>query len=336
MFSGSPVPDNPQTLAAVRDAIRARGPLTFSDFMEIALYDPRHGYYRRPRIGRDGDFMTAVSAGPVWGRIWARCFRRLLSGAAAPGTVHEFGGNTGRFRDDVLAECPDLNYRIIEAGDPPPERMEGVVFSNELIDALPFHRIRVRGGRPREVFVGLDDRGGLREFEGDPSPAALADAPESADLIPEDAEFELRPRAQSWIRDIAARLARGHVITVDYGLTRAEYFAKPRPNGTWRTYSRHARTDSALAGVGEQDITADVDFTSFIAAGEAAGLETVLFTDQTRALLEIGRDVIEEISTRDAGEFSRDRNAIHQLLHPSLMGRRFRVLMQRTKPRPGP
>jgi SAM-dependent MidA family methyltransferase len=74
-----------------------------------------------------------------------------------------------------------------------------------------------------------------------------------------------------------------------------------------------------------------VDFTSFIAAGEAAGLETILFTDQTRALLEIGREVIEEITTRDAGEFSRERNAIHQLIHPTMMGRRFKVLIQRKR-----
>jgi SAM-dependent MidA family methyltransferase len=205
--------------------------------------------------------------------------------------------------------------------------MEGIVFSNELLDALPFHRLRVRDGKLREIFIGLDEQGEPREIENDPS-LAIGDW---RSAIPDSWEFENCPRAEEWIRDIASCLTRGYVITVDYGYTREEYVSKPRPNGTWRTYFQHTRTDDTLANIGEQDITADVDFTSFIAAGEAAGLETVLFTDQTHALLEIGRGVIEEITTRDAGKMSKDRNAIHQLLHPAMMGQRFRVLIQRKK-----
>ncbi len=356
------MPDNPQTLEAVHEAIRARGPLTFAGFMQIALYHPQHGYYRRAKIGQHGDFMTAVSTGPVWGKIWARYFRKLLAEIASPsprsrgegrgegpradenfqslektgvgnskdwkktaGEIYEFGGNAGQFRDDVLAECPELNYRVIETGDPLPEKIEGIVFSNELIDALPFHRLRNRDGKLRELFIGLDNRNELCEIERDPS-LAVGDW---RSAIPDGWEFEFRPAAENWIRDIASRLTRGYVIIVDYGFTRGEYFSKPRTNGTWRTYFQHTRTDNTLANIGEQDITADVDFTSFIAASEAAGLETIRFTDQTHALLEIGRDVIEEISTRDAGKMSKDRNAIHQLLHPAMMGQRFRVLIQK-------
>ncbi len=360
---------NPSELVRLlRDAIRAHGPLTFAEFMDTVLYHPQHGYYRRAKIGRQGDFMTAVSAGPVFGKIWAHQFRRRLadlsignpgvpsmnpgaadgnfqslensgaqtsndwklrSGARPPafGNVYEFGGNAGQFRDDVLAECPGLNYRVIEAGDPVPERIEGIVFSNELIDALPFHRLRARDEKLRELFIGLDSRDHLCEIENEPS-LAVSDW---ESVIPDGWEFEICPRAENWIRDIASRLTRGYVITIDYGMTREEYFSKPRPKGTLRCYHKHTQTDDPLADIGEQDITADVDFTRFIAAGEAAGLETILFADQTHALLEIGREVIEGIVARDAGKFSRDRNAIHQLLHPSMMGRRFKVLIQRQR-----
>jgi len=359
--------NNPAAIAAITAAIRERGPLNFADFMQIALYHPRHGYYRRARIGREGDFFTAVSTGPVWGRIWARHFRKMLAVMPTPepqasglqrlekrgsetshhgktrpgirhpasGVVYEFGGNTGQFRDDVLKECPELDHRIMEVDDMMPDSMDGIVFSNELIDAMPFHRLRRSDGIWREIFVGQGEHGDLIEIEGDPSEAVRSQITHGESQIPDGWEIECRPAAQAWIRDIAARLTRGLVITVDYGYTRDEYFAKPRLRGTWRTYFNHTQTNDALANIGGQDITADVDFTRFIAAGEDAGLETIFFKDLSHALIEIGRDVIEQITTRDAGRPSRDRNAIQQLLHPSMMGTRFRVLIQRKPWRSG-
>lgn len=327
----------------LQDCIREGGPLTFAEFMRLALYHPQQGYYRRAeavQVGRAGDFMTSISAGPVYGRIWAGVFRRWLQDGCIGPDAHitEFGGNQGRFRDDVLAAAPDLPYRIVEAGDPVPDRLEGIVFSNEMIDALPFHRLRVRNGRWREIRVGLGPDG-LREIEADPLPElaacfpiSLAAQPPAA--LPDGTEFEARPAAPAWIREVARRLTRGWIVTVDYGFTHEEYFSKPRPRGTLRCYHRHTLNDEPLARPGEQDITADVDFTEFIAAGESAGLRTERFEEQGRALLDLGRDLVHEIATRDAGAYSRDRNALHQLTHPTLMGRRFRVLIQR-KLQPG-
>lgn len=356
-------PDHP-LLEQLRATIRAEGPLSFSRFMDSTLYAPVHGYYRRtdrPQIGPQGDFFTSVSASPVFGRIWARFFREKLAempsseyrmsnaefqsmeNPAPSGSkdwkpqianITEFGAHRGQFRADVLAECPDLPYRVVEAGDPLPERLCGVVFSNELIDALPFDRLRLRGGAWREIRIDLDPAGALREIEVAASDELLALLPEALRVPPPDIEaweIELCPRATAWLRDIAARLDRGYIVTVDYGHTRDEYFSKPRPAGTLRCYHRHTRTDDPLLHPGEQDITADVDFSALIETGEAAGLETVLFADQSRALLEIGRDVIAEIVARDAGKMSRERNAIHQLLHPAHMGARFKVLIQRKR-----
>lgn len=322
----------------LRDAIRKYGPLTFADFLRLSLYHPEKGYYRRPaavQVGRQGDFMTSVSAGPLFGRIWAGVFQKWLkAGEFGPDAgIWEFGGNKGRFRDDVLAAAPELPYRLVEAGDPMPDRLEGIVFSNELIDALPFHRLRVRNGRWREIRVDLGPDG-LREIETDPVPELSACFPVSLaaqppDALPDGTEFEARPAALEWIREVARRLTHGRIVTVDYGFTHEEYFSKPRPRGTLRCYHRHALNDEPLARPGEQDITADVDFTEFMAAGQASGLQTERFEEQGRALLDLGRDIVHEIATRDAGTFSRDRNALHQLTHPTLMGRRFQVLIQR-------
>lgn len=349
--------ENKILLEIVRAAVRDRGPLSFADFMDLALYAPVHGYYHRthrPQLGPAGDFFTGASSNPVFGRIWARFFRQKLAEDArtafqsletrpgptsnhwnsTAGTVHEFGGHRGQFRTDVLAECPDLPYRIIEAGEALPDRLEGVVFSNELIDALPFQRLRLRHGAWREIRIDVDAAGSLREIETEPGADLVALLPTPLRTPPPEIEaweIELRPRADAWLRDIAARLVRGCIVTVDYGATHEEYFAKPRPAGTLRCYYRHTRTDDPLLHLGEQDITADVDFTALIETGEAAGLETVLFADQAHALLEIGRDVIAEIVSRDGGRMSRERNAIHQLIHPAHMGARFKVLIQRKR-----
>ena len=142
-------------------------------------------------------------------------------------------------------------------------------------------------------------------------------------------ETEVCLQARSWLADMAARLRRGYIVTVDYGFERHEYFSPARPRGTLRCYHRHTVNDDPLSRIGEQDITAHVEFTSLVEAGEQAGLETVQFTDLSRFLLAEGQDVLREIAERTAGALSRERQGIHQLLHPGLMGAAFRVLVQR-------
>ncbi|NIP75327.1 MAG: class I SAM-dependent methyltransferase, partial [Xanthomonadales bacterium] len=140
---------------------------------------------------------------------------------------------------------------------------------------------------------------------------------------------EINLRAGDWLAQIAARLERGYVLTFDYGYERERYFAPEHRDGTLLCYHRHTKHDDPYRHIGEQDITAHVEFTSLMEQGAALGLETVRFTDQSRYLVEIGEPVIREIVERDAGQPSKERQAIHQLIHPELMGRTFRVLLQR-------
>ena len=140
---------------------------------------------------------------------------------------------------------------------------------------------------------------------------------------------EVNLRALDWLTDVARRLKRGWIVTIDYGYERNEYFAPHHHDGTLLCYHQHVKSANPYANIGEQDITAHVEFTSLIEHGKKFGLETVLFTDQLHYLLQIGESEIAEIVERTAGQPSKERAAIHQLLHPELMGRTFKVLVQR-------
>jgi SAM-dependent MidA family methyltransferase len=140
---------------------------------------------------------------------------------------------------------------------------------------------------------------------------------------------EVNLRALDWLSDVAKRLKRGWIVTIDYGYERPEYFAPYRRDGTLLCYYRHTKSANPYMHVGEQDITAHVEFTSLIEHGRELGLDPVLFTDQSHYLLQIGEAEITEIVERTAGQPSKERAAIQQLIHPEMMGRTFQVLVQR-------
>lgn len=326
------------TEAIAADIRAAGGAINFARFMELALYHPRFGYYvaeANQPVGRHGDYVTSVSVGPIFGRILARQFLTFQEELGHPPDfeVVEFGGRQGQLRDDVLREAPGLHYRIVEARDPAPDRIVGCVFSNEVLDALPVHRVRAVGGEWRELYVA--EGRGTRPFEETTGPLSSPRLAEALAGLPvaamEGYTTEVNLRALDWIADIGRRLQRGFVLTIDYGYARQDYFAPHRRDGTLRCYRRHVCGSDPLVRVGQQDITAHVEFTSVIEQGRRAGLEPVLFAEQSEFLLEAGREIIEDIVRRDAGRPSPERRMIHQLIHPSFMGRAFKVLIQRKR-----
>jgi len=311
------------------------GRITFERFMEIALYHPRLGYYTKtPRIGRDGDFFTNVSVGPLFGRILAEQFLKFRDELGNPPDfkVVEFGGHKGQLREDVLREAPDLDYHVVESGGTIPDSITGCVFSNEFLDALPVHRVKVVGGQWQELYVTTQSEGGcpFAEVSGPLSSPRieeyLRDLP--AHLM-DGYTTEINLRSWDWLDDIARRLTRGYIITVDYGHERKDYFAPHRKDGTLLCYHRHTQNTNPFDRIGAQDITAHVEFSSLMERGERSGLVTVLFCDQTRFILDAGHEIIESIASLNAGQWSPQRNQLHQLMHPSMMGRAFKVLIQR-------
>jgi len=330
----TPDTSHPELIAEIRSAIaRAGGRITFAQFMEMALYHPRFGYYRsdKLRVGKSGDFFTSVSVGPLFGRILARCFQRLRAESGTPDefAIWEFGGRDGKLRGDVINAAPELAYQIIEAGEPWPAAMSGCVFSNELLDALPVHRLQVRGGEWREIYVVIHGEEVTEEF-GPLSDPRLTER--LKDLPCEQMEgyrTEINLRALEWLEQVTVRLTCGWVLTFDYGFERADYFAPHRRDGHLQCYFQHARHANPFVHIGKQDLTAHVDFTALMECGRALGMETARFCEQGRFLLDEGAEVIREIVERDAGVFSGERNAIRQLIHPAHMGHTFKALLQR-------
>jgi SAM-dependent MidA family methyltransferase len=321
---------NEKLTEIIREEIRAHGPITFARFMELALYHPEHGYYAsgRARIGKSGDFFTSVSVGALFGRLLAKQFLQFRADLGNPSDfeVIEFGGHHGQLRDDVLKFAPDLRYRVVEIGDPPPESIVGGVFSNEFLDALPVHRVQVRDKKWREIYVNDDFSETLGPLSSQKLAEFLADLP--VELM-ENYKTEVNLRALEWLEDVARRLKRGFVMTIDYGYERAGFFAPHRRDGTLLCYFQHTKNANPYTRIGQQDITAHVEFTSLIETGRKFGLEPVLFTDQSHYLLQIGEKEISEIVEQTAGKWSKERAAIHQLIHPELMGRTFKVLIQK-------
>ena len=298
------VTGNPELIAAIHREIAAHGGrITFCRFMELALYHLEHGYYTaagQQRIGKAGDFFTSVSTGPLFGRILARQFRDW-----GVKEVTEFGGHHGQLRADILAAAPELTYRLVETTDPLPDTLTGCVFSNELLDALPVHRL----AGDQEVYVNAD-------FHEELGPLSDPRLPR----LPAGYRSEINLRALDWLTGIARRLAPGtYLLTIDYGCERPDYFAPHRHEGHLQCYYRHTKNADPYQHIGKQDITTHVEFTSFIEHGESLGLETLLFTTQERYLMRIG-----------AEEMMAAPRQAHQLLH-STMGHTFKVLVQRKR-----
>lgn len=351
---------------ALADLITAEiaesGPLTFARYMALALYHPELGYYAsgRAKIGPAGDFFTSVSVGPVFGRIlsgqFAEIWRRL--GEPPEFSIVEQGANDGTLAADVLnAMDPRINaaYWIIEPSPVLQERQrstlqnhaarvrwvsaleelpafDGVHFSNELLDALPFHLVRSTGSAWEEMFVSAGE-GRLAFAGGLPSEAIAAEAA----LLPARPEgyiTELRPSVRTWAAALATKIRAGAVLVIDYGHPRDQQLAPHRTEGTFACYRAHKRDALPLESPGEKDITAHVDFTALTEAAAAAGLHREGWTDQHHFLVGASQELMRELEGPPTARTQKTLRTLQTLLHPESMGTQFHYLLF-TKNLPG-
>jgi SAM-dependent MidA family methyltransferase len=313
--------------AVLREEIARQGPISFHRFMQVALYDPRHGYYRRrrPPFGRRGDFYTAEQIQPVFGMLMAARIRSLYRAMGAPADfmVVELGAG----RREMAAAFSEWRYLPVEVDHPVlPPRIRGVVFSNEFFDALPVEVISYHDAGFQELRVGWAGR-----FVWTPGPPARADLTEYVRRYfppPEEgAVYEINLEALAWLKRIARSLAGGYVFTVDYGYRRAE--ALRLPKGTLMSYRRHGADEDVLNDPGTRDITAHVAFTALEEYGARLGLETVRFETLAQTILAAGEAdqfAAALAASTPAGETQR-RLQLKTLLFG--MGETFRVLLQK-------
>ncbi|HHY84948.1 MAG TPA: hypothetical protein GYA07_05370 [Verrucomicrobia bacterium] len=339
--------------------------------MELALYCPVYGYYEKEKdIGKRGDFFTSASVGGLFGELLAHQFAQWLDGCPGAGgllTIVEAGAHDGRLAADVLGALrtfhprlfDSVSYCVIEPSASRQERqrrrlagfagkvvwaddlpsaaalrggtIRGVIFSNELLDAMPVRRVAWDAKRRRwfEWGVGCGDGGFVwapfRDVESREVLGELDGAIE--EVLPDGFTTEIGEAAVEWWKEAARWLDRGRLVTFDYGFTLEERFRPERVEGTLRAYRGHQVSRDVLRDPGEQDLTAHVDFTAIRRAGESAGLQTEALVRQEQFLMGIVRSVLSAPST--FGEWTPERRRqLQTLTHPEHLGRSFRVLVQ--------
>ena len=348
------------------ERIRRFGPLTFADYMRECLYHPVHGYYSKAESKRFADYYTSVDVHPIFARLLARQFSEMWRSLGRPAefALVEGGAGVGRFAGQVLDFCeaklPEFyaalrhvaversstrreqariqSQRHADAGhfktsaEIPAQIETGCFFSNELVDALPVHRIAMDGGAMKEILVGFRD-GRFTDVLGPLSTCAISEYFAAQGVaLQEGQHAEAGLEACDWIGEIGRRLRRGYVLTIDYGHPAADLFDEHHMRGTLLAYKSHRASEDFYAAPGEQDLTAHVNFTALESWGKRAGLETAGFTSQTAFLLALGQrnefaDLYDE--GQSEAERTKARLQLKTLIHPEGMGERFQVLLQR-------
>jgi SAM-dependent MidA family methyltransferase len=363
----APLPDSdPGLVSRIAAEIRDGGPMTFARFMELALYDPEAGYYTAGSAdatagpGRERDFLTAPEGHPIFGWAIARHVEDVWARLDRPSrfVVREHGAGSGALAVGILdglrrsgSPLADaIAYQAIEVSDPAIERLTahfgeaglagylespvdrpspGVVLANELLDALPVHR--VEGAPPDdpygpvlERYVTLGPAGELDTTLGPPSTAAIEArlAAEGVALEPGQ-PGEICLTIDAWVGSAVAPLERGELLVIDYGASATDLYS-PTRGSTLRAYHRHRVHDDPLVAIGRQDLTAHVDLTAVERAAAAAGLEPLGRARQATFLDRLGLgDLLVALQTDPAttmGSYLEARSAVVRLLDPRATG----------------
>jgi SAM-dependent MidA family methyltransferase len=314
------------------------------------------------RIGWNGDFYTSSDVHPILGQTLARQAEQIdaILGYPGPFTVVEMGPGKGLLARDFLTTIDRqqsplrhrLRYVLIERSPAmralqqeqlrpwlhqpgqitwvedlaslAPHSVVGLMFSNELPDAFPVHRIEMVGGELQEIFVDVRD-GRFVECLKPLSTSTLSNYFQRINVrLSAGYRTEINLQALDWMKQVAGSLDRGIVLTIDYGHTAHDLYGPDRSKGTFLCYYSQMASEDPYIRVGLQDMTAHVDFTSLATVGEEAGLSVTGFTNQMSFLMGLG---VEEMIGRLDPESPEFRAALH-LLKPEGMGRTFKILIQ--------
>lgn len=351
--------------ALIRNEIAAAGPMPFSRYMELALYAPGLGYYSagRTKFGAAGDFVTAPELGDLFARSIARALAPALRELGAEADMLELGGGSGAFavaavrelaaldalsrrylvlepsadlrerqRERVAAELPpELAARVEWIPRPPEHGWRGVLFANEVVDALPTTRFTLRDGEVFEECVTLLGDALVRSDR--PADALVAGAVRHVERgleapFADGYRSEVLPQLPYWMQAVIGSLQAGVVLFVDYGYPRREFYLPERRDGTLVCHYRHRAHADPLHWPGLADITAFVDFTALAEAGVGAGFDFVGYAPQGQFLLASGLGELVSSAEQGLPELERLRlvGEMKRLVLPGDMGERFQAI----------
>ncbi|RAP58598.1 SAM-dependent methyltransferase [Oleiagrimonas sp. MCCC 1A03011] len=352
----------------LREEIATQGPMPFSRFMERCLYAPGLGYYSagKPKFGAAGDFVTAPELGDLFAQCVAHTLAPALRELGPQAEMIELGGGSGAFAEAAIkaldaAGAMPYRYRILEPSAdlrerqgerlraalppklharvawlerPPEQAWRGVLFANEVIDALPATRFTLHEGEVFEEHVEADEAGRFQRSArpADPLVAGAVRHLERAlgGRFAEGYRSELLPQLPYWMQAVAGTLEAGLMLFVDYGYPRAEYYHSERTDGTLRAFYRQRMHADVLRYPGLQDLTASVDFTALAEAGVQAGFEMAAYLPQAQFLIASGlQEAFQAAHAQAADEQTRYALAqeVKHLTLPGEMGERFQVML---------
>ncbi|PIQ37352.1 MAG: hypothetical protein COW59_07610 [Lysobacterales bacterium CG17_big_fil_post_rev_8_21_14_2_50_64_11] len=349
----------------IRTEIAVSGTIPFSRYMELVLYAPGLGYYSAgaAKFGEDGDFITAPELGPLFAQCVACALAPVLRALAAETVFFELGGGSGAFACDALQAlavldavptryeilepsadlrqrqqqrvnatlAPELAARVHWRDTPPTHAWRGVLFANEVLDALPTPRFQIRDGEVLEVHVACADDGTFIDTLR-PADAMLGSAVRHVehDLeqpFAENYRSELLPQLPYWIQAIGGLLHEGVMLFADYGYPRREYYSPQRCDGTLVCHYRHRAHTNPYRLPGLQDLTAFVDFTALAEAGCGAGFDFAGYCSQASFLLGNGLgERLQAAQSLPDVERYRLNTVAKRLTLPGEMGERFQVM----------
>ncbi|RDY67909.1 class I SAM-dependent methyltransferase [Lysobacter soli] len=356
--------------ARVDELIRAQiagngGAIPFSRFMELALYAPGLGYYSAgaSKFGESGDFVTAPELGPIFAACVAESVAPVFQQLGPQARFFELGGGTGAFAEVALKRLMELDalpdrycilepsaqlrqrqrerlqerlvpplFELVEWLDGPfDDEWDGVLFANEVIDALPTPRFAIEAGEVYEEHVAVE--GGELKRVLRPADAFLGNAVRHLERqlgreFEHGYRSEALPQLPYWVQAVSGGMRNGAMLFVDYGYSRGEFYLPERSDGTLRAFYRHRMHAEPLLWPGLQDLTASVDFTALAEAGVAAGFDFAGYCSQASFLLGNGlAGVLERIERiTDEGERMKRTQEVKRLTLPSEMGERFQVM----------
>jgi len=349
------------------EKIKREGPITFETFMDMALYHPEYGYYASSvsSLGREGDFFTSSHLHSIFGAMIGRQLYEMWQAMGNPSEfdIVEMGAGHGYLAKDIFdylqnttesmaAFLDSARYSIVEpyAHFEKQQRtvlgalqnqariawvksfselkdIKGCIFSNELLDAFPVHLIRMNE-TIHEIAVNYRDN----KFTEEMQDVSSADITNYINIfstgLPPGYRTEINLRIKKWLERVAAVLIEGFVLTIDYGYSAREYYSEDRTGGTLLCYHKHTLNESPYRNIGQQDITAHVNFSSLKLWGDELGLKTVGYCPQGTFLTAAGIDEMIVELYSDSADYVAEISKIKRLIFPQGMGDSHNVLIQ--------